>query len=360
MVRSIPDKIIERAEQGCATKKDALELLDVDPFELFKLADGLREAAVSDTVTYVVNHNINFTDTCIGDCGFCAFKNRKGYFLDIDDILEKVDEADRAGATEVCIQGGLRNDVDINYYQNILESIHSKYPHIHIHAFSPMEVFHASRLSGISEKETLARFKGSGIGTMPGTAAEILSDRVRSIICPSKINSEDWVRIITLAHQNRIPTTATIMYGHVETWEERIDHILTVRGIQEQTGGFTEFVPLPFMPYNNPLGEQMIRSGRYATSGIEDLQVHALARILLNTHIDNIQTSWVKLGKKIAQVALTCGANDLGGTLMEESISKSAGASNGESISVDELEWIIGQTSRTPMQRDTLYRPVKK
>jgi FO synthase subunit 2 len=191
---------------------------------------------------------------------------------------------------------------------------------------------------------------------MPGTAAEILSDRVREVICPEKIRTAEWVDIVSLAHRTGIPTTATMMYGHIETLEERVDHILTIRDIQKDTGGITEFVPLPFMPYNNKIGEKILASGRYAVTGIEDLYVHALARIILHLHVDNIQASWVKLGKKLAQFALNCGANDLGGILMEEKISKSAGATNGEAITVEELEWMIKGASRVPVQRNTLYK----
>ncbi|MCD4800279.1 MAG: 7,8-didemethyl-8-hydroxy-5-deazariboflavin synthase subunit CofH, partial [Methanococcoides sp.] len=181
---------------------------------------------------------------------------------------------------------------------------------------------------------------------------------VRKIICPDKLTRQEWIDTVTLAHNIGIQTTATMMYGHVDTWEDRIDHILTIREIQKETGGFSEFVPLSFMPYNNAIGEKMLEEGRFMNTGMDDLKIYAIARILLNTHINNIQTSWVKLGKKLAQMALSCGANDMGGTLMEESISKSAGASSGEVISVAELEWIIKATDRTPVQRDTLYRSI--
>jgi len=231
---------------------------------------------------------------------------------------------------------------------------------MHIHSFSPMEVYHAALISGITVKEALFRLRKSGLDTMPGTAAEILSDRVREIICPSKLKTWEWVDVVRQAHAAGIPTTATMMYGHIETPEERIEHMLIIREIQKETGGITEFVPLPFMPYNNPVGEKLIKEGRYATPGLEDLKTYAISRILLNGHVNNIQASWVKLGKKLAQFALYCGANDLGGTLMEESISKSAGASNGERISVEELEWMIHGAGRIPKERTTLYRGVRE
>lgn len=295
---------------------DALELYE-NPNLLFPLADRLRKKAVGDTVTYVINRNINFTNRCIGTCKFCAFRKDDGYIMSIPKILEKTKEAVDINATEVCIQGGLLRDWDVFNYCEILESIKKEYPHIHIHAFSPMEVFHASQNSNLSFKETLLRLKKSGLGSMPGTAAEILVDRVREEICPDKLTAHEWMDIVKTAHYSGIPTTATIMYGHIETLQERLEHILIIRDIQKKTGGFTEFVPLPFMPSNNSLG-----AGNHISRGFEDLKFHALARVLLYPYIKNIQASWVKLGRELAQSALACGANDLGGTLMEEKISR--------------------------------------
>ncbi len=354
----IPDEIVERAYEGKTTKKDVLFLLEVPPFELFELADRLRQETVGDTVTYVVNRNINFTNICVGTCGFCAFRSDQGYVMDIPQILEKVKEAHSLGATEVCIQGGLLPDVNIGFYTDIIRSVKRDFPHLHIHAFSPMEVYHAAMQSDISIDEAILRLQEAGLDTMPGTAAEILSDRVRSIICPSKLKTSEWADVITKAHKAGIKTTATIMYGHIETVEERIDHIILIRDIQKRTGGFLEFVPLTFMPYNNRVGDEMIKMGRYATSGMDDLKLYALSRIILNTHISNIQASWVKLGKKLAQVSLHCGVNDLGGTLMEERISSSAGSTNGQFMSAQELEWFIVSSGRKPVQRNTTYTPV--
>ncbi|HJH32138.1 MAG TPA: 7,8-didemethyl-8-hydroxy-5-deazariboflavin synthase subunit CofH [Methanosarcinaceae archaeon] len=358
MNSNIPDDIIQRSLVGECTKEDALQLLDVEPLELFSLANELRKDSVGNTVTYIVNRNINFTNMCVGTCRFCAFKDNSdnGYRLTTPEIMEKVRGADQSGSTEVCIQGGLLPYVEVDFYQNILELIKAEYPKMHIHAFSPMEVYHAARLSDMTIKDTLVELKKSGLDTMPGTAAEVLSDRVRKLICPGKLKTAEWVDVVTLAHKTGIPTTATIMYGHIETIGERIDHILTIRNIQKKTGGFTEFVPLPFMPYNNNLGEEVLRSGKFSTTGLEDLQLHAIARVLLHTHVNNIQASWVKLGKKLAQFALNCGANDLGGTLMEEKISKSAGATHGEYMSPKEFEWLIRGAGRDPKQRTTIYR----
>ncbi len=352
----MPDDMIDRLIAGEATKKDAQILLRCDPTLIFKLADRLRATLVGNTATYVVNRNINFSDQCIGTCRFCAFKGHEGFRLTTREIIDKAGEAVRFGATEVCIQGGLMEDMFLEDYCSILDGIKSRFPQLHIHAFSPMEVFHMANNSKTGIIETLRELKRTGLDTMPGTAAEILSDRVRREICPDKLTAQQWTEVIMAAHREGIPTTATMMYGHIETEEERIDHILRIRDIQVATGGFTEFVPLPFMPYNNTLGKELMAAGVYATTGVEDLIVHAMARILLFPHVKNIQGSWVKLGKKLSQFSLLCGVNDLGGTLVEERISKSAGAANGEYMPPDEFEWIIRGAGREPVQRDTLYR----
>jgi FO synthase subunit 2 len=350
----LPTDLLDRAHAGRCTKEDAIILATAPLPELFALADELRAEAVGDTVTYIINRNINFTSRCIGTCRFCAFHDPDGYRMEIPEILEKTREAVRTGATEICIQGGLLPDMRLADYCEILESIKSEFPDIHLHVYSPMEVWHAAR-DGVGIKNVLDALKRAGLDTMPGTAAEILVDRVRERICPEKLSTEEWAGVIRTAHRTGIRTTATIMYGHIETVEDRIDHLLLVREIQKETRGFTEFVPLPFMPHNNELGSKMLGSGNYGTTGIDDLRMHALARIVLHTHIPNIQASWVKLGTKLAQYALHCGANDLGGTLMDEKISKSAGATSGEYMSPAEFDWIIRNAGRVPAVRDTLY-----
>lgn len=355
MMSKIDEELAERAYNGRTSSEDALLLLDVEPFELFRFADNLRYETVGDIATYVVNRNINFTNRCIGSCGFCAFKEKNGYILKNEEILAKVEEAHKAGATEVCIQGGLLPNAGLELYTGILEAVKEEYPSIHIHAFSPMEVYHAARTSDMSIKHVLRELKKSGLGTMPGTAAEILCDHIRKELCPGKLLTAEWVDVITSAHRTGIRTTATMMYGHIESWQDRIEHMMIIRDIQKDTGGITEFVPLPFMPHNNPIGKKMNGEGRYTSTGIDDLKVYALSRIVFHSHINNIQASWVKLGKKLAQITLSCGANDLGGTLMEESISTAAGANNGTSISVQELEWMIKGANRIPKQRTTLY-----
>nr|WP_325379736.1 5-amino-6-(D-ribitylamino)uracil--L-tyrosine 4-hydroxyphenyl transferase CofH [Methanocella sp.] len=353
------DDIYERSLAGRITKKDAMALLKEDPFELFQTADAVRRELVGDTVSYVVNRNMNFTDICIGTCAFCAFRNNENYRLTSAQLLKKVGEAKKYGATEVCIQGGLLPDMYLKDYVAMLRAIKGRYD-IDIHAFSPMEVFHMSEISGVTISHSLKELKKAGLGSMPGTAAEILVDSVRKKICPDKLTTRQWVDVVTKAHKTGIPTTATIMYGHIETWKDRLDHIFIQRDIQRETHGFTEFVPLTFMSKNNPLGEIVLKQkGSMGASGLDDLRMYALARLIFGPDLVNVQASWVKLGPKLAQVALHCGANDLGGTLMEERISKTAGATAGECLSPEELQAIIRDAGRIPRQRTTLYGDVK-
>lgn len=355
---AILDDVLERVYQGNCTKEDALILLEGSPFELFELANTLRANAVGDTVSYVTNRNIYITNKCAGNCGFCAYRTEKGYILSVEEILKKVGEARKAGVTEVCIQGGYIPEIDMEFYLEVIESLKASFPELCIHALSPMEVNYAAGISGISVKEALRKLKESGLDSLTGTSAEILSDRVRKIICPGKINTQQWVETIKAAHKTGISTNATIMYGHVETIEERLDHIFTIREIQKETSGFSEFIPMSFLPYNNRIGEKLLASGKFSSTGLEDLQLIAISRIILHTYVNNIQATWVKLGKKLAQFSLHCGANDLGGTLMEDQISTASGGNYGEYVSPAEFEWMIKGAGRIPMQRDTLYRKV--
>jgi FO synthase subunit 2 len=355
-----PEDVIERAYKGKFTKEDALLLLEGNPFELFELANDLRASTVGDAVSYVVNRNIYITNKCVGNCGFCAYRKEKGFILSIEEILERVGEARKAGAVEVCIQGGYTPEIDMELYLEIIESVKSEFPDMCIHALSPMEVNYAAGISGMSVEEALHKLKRCGLDSLTGTSAEILSDRVRKIICPGKINTQQWIDTITAAHKAGISTNSTIMYGHVETLEERLDHVFIIREIQKETGGITELIPMAFLPYNSPIGEKMLASGKFSTTGLEDLQLIAISRVILHTYVKNIQATWVKLGKKLAQVALQCGANDLGGTLMEDQISTASGGSYGEYVSPAEFEWMIKGAGRVPMQRDTLYRKVER
>ena len=358
MLSFIPEDTREKAYEGEIALKDVLELTELSPLALFNFADELRSSTVGDVVTYVVNRNIYITNMCRGNCGFCAYRAEKGFMLNMDQILEKVSEASEAGAVEVCIQGGFLPQLDIDYYTSVVENIKEAFPKMSIHGFSPMEIFYACENRGGSLEEAFERLKAAGLDTLTGTSAEILSDRVRRIICPKKLSTDQWINTIMTAHQAGLRTNSTIMYGHVETLEERLNHLFILRSIQQRTGGFTELVPLPFMPYNNPIGENMLSQGKFMTTGIEDLRFYALARIILNGHIDNIQASWVKLGKKLCQVALHCGANDLGGTLMEDKISTASGSTNGEYVPPAEIEWIIRSSGKIPKQRNALYEEV--
>jgi len=337
------------------SEKEAIELFDsLAVFDIGKVANRLRQKKAGDVVTYVVNRNINFTNVCKGSCRFCAFRrgerSREAYLLGIEEIVKKTEEAVFCGATEVCIQGGLNPRVDVDYYFKMLAEIKKRF-RVHIHAFSPMEIAHIAEKGGFGIKETLKMLKESGLDSIPGTAAEILSDDVRSEICPEKIGSEEWVQIIKTAHKLGIPTTATLLYGHVETNEHRVKHLSLLRKIQDETGGFTEFVPLSFIPYNTPL----FKANKEASgaSGIEDLMLYAVSRIFLD-NFRNIQSSWVKLGKKLAQAALYFGANDFGGTIMEESISTAAGQKV-EIMTKTEIERAIRKANRIPKERTTTY-----
>ncbi|MFQ6137343.1 MAG: 5-amino-6-(D-ribitylamino)uracil--L-tyrosine 4-hydroxyphenyl transferase CofH [Candidatus Hydrothermarchaeales archaeon] len=351
--------VLEKSLEGRRiNEEEALVLMDdAAIFSISLVANELRKRKVGDVVTYVVNRNINFTNICIGGCKFCAFRRGKGdpdsYLLSIEEICERTIIAEEAGATEVCIQGGLHPDLGPEFYSRILEEI-KRVSDVHIHAFSPMEIHYVAERSGLGIEETLKMLKESGLDSVPGTAAEILDDSIRYQICPHKIKTEEWRRIITTAHKLGIPTTATMLYGHVEMPQDQIRHLKILRDIQDSTSGFTEFVPLSFVHYNTPL--YLSGGSKGGATGYEDLKVYAISRIFLD-NFTNIQASWVKLGRKLSQLMLSFGANDLGGTLMEENISRSAGRVV-EMLDKDELERMILESNRIPKQRDTLYRLV--
>lgn len=330
-----------------------LKLLE-NPYEVLRNSDQLRKELVGDEVTFVVNRNINYTDICVNKCKFCSFSNREKFQLTREEIKEKAQQAVDLGCTEICIQGGLMPQANIDLYKSIISTVREVSEDIHIHAFSPMEILHAAENSELSYKEVFKELKEAGINSMPGTAAEILDDDIRDKICPQKLNTAQWTDIIEQAHREGILTTATMLYGHIESWEHRINHINVIREIQERTGGFTEFIPLPFMWKNNELGK--IAKG---SSGFEDLLVIAVSRMILSPEITNIQASWVKMGTKMVQAALFTGANDIGGTLIEENISKSAGSTSGEFLSTDEIKQVIERAGRIPRQRDTVYNSIE-
>ena len=344
--------IYQRSLDGDITKTDALKLLESNPFQLFDVADRLRQEIVGDEVTFVVNRNIDITDQCMIECAFCSFRNSIGYEMTIEEILESVREAKEAGATEICIFGGVMPHMDVDYYSEIFSSIKSNYD-IEIHGLSPVEIYHTAEASDLSTYDALKSLKRAGLDTLTGASAEILVDRIRAQICPNKVTTSQWVDIIKEAHFLDIPTTSTIMYGTVETWEDRIDHLFILRDIQRETGGFTELVPMTFLNENNVAGSRSA-----GVSGMEDLQLHAISRIILGRDIPNIQASWIKIGTRMAQVALCCGANDLGGTMMEDKISIAAGASHGDYLPIQEMNKIIKAIERIPVQRTTAYGQV--
>jgi FO synthase subunit 2 len=342
------------------TEGEAVRLFSCNDRQVWQIAaaaDTRREEAVGDVVTYVRNQNINVTNYCINRCGFCGFSKKPGekggYFYDLDQIREKAGIASERNVTEICSVSGLHPDFDAESYLGIIRTLREGAPGVHIHASNPMEVAYAARKSGISTIEVLEQMKEAGLGSLCGTAAEILVDEVRQVICPGKVSTQDWVRIIREAHRLGIPTTATIMYGHCETVEDRVRHLSILREIQDETGGFTEFVPLSFIHMNTPLFKSGI--ARPGATGREDLLMTAVSRLFLD-NIGHIQVSWVKTGLKMAQLGLLAGADDLGGTMFEESISKGAGAENTDYLDPGDMERMATDIGRTLRQRDTLYR----
>ncbi len=329
------------------------------------VADEIRSRRVGDTVTYVVNRNINFTNVCIKQCGFCAFsrdfREEEGYFLPTEEIVRRAKEAHQLGATEVCIQAGLPPDMDGELYENICKEIKKEIPDIHIHGFSPEEVLYGASRSKTTIREYLKRLKEAGVNTLPGTAAEILDQKLRDKISPGRISVKDWIEVIKTAHNLGINTTSTMMFGHVETPEDRVNHIVKIREIQKETKGFTEFVPLNFIHSEAPMYKHQLHEEiREGGSGKDVLLTHAIARILLNNQIDNIQMSWVKEGQKMSQLLLMWGANDFGGTLINESISTSAGSNHGQLIKPKEIRRLVKEIGRVPAERSTNYKILKR
>lgn len=354
-----------RAEQG--------EELDIDQvarlftvegrdFEaLCRFADELRIDQVGDAVTHVINRNINYTNICLYRCGFCAFskgstRSERGpaYNIDHAEIADRTREAWQRGASEVCLQGGIHPSYDGNTYRGIVAAVKDAVPDMHVHAFSPLEVHHGATTLGLSYDDYLASLKDAGLATLPGTAAEILVDEIRDIICPDKVTTQEWLSVMRAAHGVGLKTTATIMFGHVETYRHWAQHLLRVRALQQETGGFTEFVPLPFVHMEAPNWRRgQTRSG---PSWRETVLMHAVARIALNGAIPNIQASWVKLGPEGAARVLQAGANDLGGTLMDESITRAAGGVNGQEFGIVQMRELADSIGRQLVERTTLYQ----
>ena len=365
IVSDILNKALSEKE---ITAEEGLALYNCDgmDFHLVGLAaDELRRRRVGNIVTYVVNRNINFTNVCIKQCGFCAFsrdfREEEGYFLPTEEIVRRAKEAHQLGATEVCIQAGLPPDMEGDLYENICKAIKKEIPDIHIHGFSPEEVLYGATRSNTTIEEYLKRLKDAGVNTLPGTAAEILDQKLRDKISPGRISVKDWIHIIKTAHKIGINTTSTMMFGHIETPKDRVDHIAKIREIQKETKGFTEFVPLDFIHSEAPMYKHQLHEGiRQGGSGKDVLLTHAIARIMLNNYIDNIQMSWVKEGQKMSQLLLMWGANDFGGTLINESISTSAGSEHGQLLRPKEIKRTVREIGRIPAERNTNYKILRR
>ncbi len=360
--------IIDRALSGCDIGvDDATRLFDADGSELLALtaaADQLRAQTVGDVVTYVVNRNINFTNVCVKACGFCAFSRghlaEEGYFLPVEEVLRRAQEARDLGATEVCVQAGLAPAMDGWHYVKLCRALKEALPDLHIHGFSPEEVLYGATLTGISVREYLTALKEAGVGSLPGTSAEVLVDEIRQQVSPGRIGAEKWIELIQTAHEIGIPTTSTIMYGHVESSRDKAIHLNILREIQKRTGGITEFVPLSFVYEEAPMFHRKPPAGlRRGASGAEVLKMYAVSRLMLNHHIPNLQVSWVKEGPKLSQIALLAGANDFGGTLINESISTAAGASYGQLMKPSQFRGLIREMGRIPAERSTTYQKIR-
>ena len=361
--------ILDRALAGIApTVREIEELFGAhgaDVEAIADVADVLRTRAVGDNVTFVVNRNINYTNQCYFKCGFCAFSKGprsldlrgEPYLLSIDEVVDRSEEAWNRGATEVCLQGGIHPDFTGQFYIDLVLAIKQRVPDMHIHGYTPLEIWQGAETAGWSVRELLVRLKEAGLGTLPGTAAEILDDDVRLTLCPDKIRTAQWAEVMLTAHDIGLRTTSTMMFGHVDGPRSWANHIEVIRSIQRRTGGFTEFVPLPFVHMGSPIW--LRGHARPGPTWDEVILVHAVARIAFIGLIDNIQASWVKLGLDGAAALLKSGCNDVGGTLMDESISRAAGASHGTEVTPAQFRDVILDLDRNPVRRNTVYAPIE-
>jgi FO synthase len=368
-IRGALERVLETQDGACLTDGERHALAncdgpncnDADLFAMLVAADALRRELAGNIVTYVVNRNINFTNICFVGCKFCAFargaRAADTYFYSPEEVAEKAKEAWDVGATEVCIQGGLPRNLPPFYYRDILRAVKKAVPDMHIHAFSPMEIVYGVELTGMKLGDYLMMLRDNGLDTLPGTAAEVLDDDVRHVLSRNKVTVAQWQEVIRTAHACGIPSTSTLMYGHSETPDHWVRQLSLFRQIQSETGGFTEFVPLGFIHQNTLLFQQGL--ARTGPTLAEHLKVHALARILLAGSIRNIQVSWVKMERKLSQLCLEAGANDYGGTLMEESISREAGSTAGEYMSPEDFQARILEIGRIPAERNTKYSRMK-
>lgn len=361
--------ILDRALAGAAPTVPEIEtMFRATPSDVEAIADAadeLRRATVGDDVTFVVNRNINYTNQCYFKCGFCAFSKGprsldlrgEPYLMTIDEVVDRSEEAWGRGATEVCLQGGIHPDFTGKFYVDLVTAIKARIPGMHIHGFTPLEVWQGAETAGVSIRELLIELKEAGLGTLPGTAAEILDDDVRLTLCPDKIRTAQWAEVMLTAHDIGLRTTSTMMFGHVDGPRSWANHIEVLREIQRRTGGFTEFVPLPFVHMGAPIW--LRGRSRPGPTWDEAILVHAVARLAFVGLIDNIQASWVKLGLEGASTLLRSGCNDVGGTLMDESISRAAGASHGTEVTAQDFRNLILDMDRNPVLRNTVYEPIE-
>jgi FO synthase len=361
MIKDILQKALEGGEVTKAEGEVLFSAGGEDLRAVCTTADTLRERAVGTRASFIVTRNINFTNVCYMGCRFCNFAKRMedpdAELLSMDEVARRAQEAWDRGATEVCIQGGLHPKIKGDHYRNILLAIKAQVPGMHVHAFSPFELWYGSRLTKTPVEEFIADLKECGLGTIPGTAAEILDTEVRKQLTQDKLSAEEWVRIIKAAHGAGLRTTATIMYGHVDEPRHWAAHLDLIRSIQKETGGFTEFVPLGFVHYDSPLYTRF--GARPGPTREENIRMHAVSRIMLNGWVDHVQVSWVKMGPEMAKNMLACGVDDLGGTLMNESISRAAGSPYGQEVTPREMVDLIRAAGRIPVRRNTLYDVVE-
>jgi FO synthase len=361
-VARILDAALAGRELATADAARLLAAEGADFHALLRAADVARAEDKGDDVSFVVNRNMNFTNICYVGCSFCGFSRHRddpdAYDHPMETLLAKARDAVARGATEVCIQGGIHPGKDHTHYREILLAIKREFPQLHIHAFSPEEIDFGHRKSGMELHDYLRWLVDAGLGTMPGTAAEILDDDVRRVISPNKLRKDRWVEIVRAAHAIGLRSTSTLMYGHIENTGHVAAHLGLLREIQKETGGFTEFVPLGFIHERNLLYNFM--GSRPGSSMAEDLRLVAVARLCLRPWITNIQVSWVKMGPKLAAMGLLAGANDFGGTLMEESISRESGADFGENLPPEDIRRLIREVGRTPVERSTSYRVLRR
>ena len=361
--------ILDAALDGSAPSRNDVEVLfgahGADVEAIADTADLLRRRAVGDDVTFVVNRNINYTNQCYFKCGFCAFSKgphslnlrETPYLMSIEEVADRSAEAWDRGATEVCLQGGIHPDFTGDFYLDVVRAVKARVPEMHIHGFTPLEIWQGAETSGRTIRQLLGELRDAGLGTLPGTAAEILDDDVRTTLCPDKIRTSQWAEVMLTAHDLGIRSTSTMMFGHVDGPRSWANHIEVIRAIQRRTGGFTEFVPLPFVHMGAPIWLRGV--SRPGPTWDEVVLVHAVARIAFDGLIDNIQASWVKLGLGGAEALLRSGCNDVGGTLMDESISRAAGASHGTEVTTGDFMNLVLDLDRRPVRRNTVYQPIE-